>query len=188
MNDKNLNITIEEEDTLSSDEVINQEANNTDEVQTDISEITKSLEEALAKQEEYLAMAQRVQADFDNYRKRNINLRKEAFDDGKVDFIKGLLPIVDNFQLAMDSMKEHDGEALLSGVQIIYKQILDLLEKNNISQINRLGEMYDPNLEEVVTQGSTDDGEPGTVCEVLQKGYKMNDTVIRYSMVKVVPQ
>ena len=71
---------------------------------------------------------------------------------------------------------------------MVYRQILDLLEKNNIETISRQGEVFDPELEEAVSQGNPEDGEPGTVCEVLQKGYKMNKFVLRHSMVKVVPQ
>lgn len=177
-------------DTVNVDEQVmeSQEAQTNTEAEVDIESLTKDLKDALAKEEEYLSMAQRIQADFDNYRKRNANLRKEAFDDGKIDFVKGLLPIIDNFQRAIDSMEEHDGESLIAGVKMIYKQLLDLLEKNGITQVNRLGEIFDPKLEEVVTMGSPEDGEPGTICEVMQKGYIMNDIVIRYSMVKVVPQ
>lgn len=190
MNNEELNTNnIEFEDfTEQEDQVVETEkVVESPEVPVDIEAVSKALEEALAKEEEYLSLAQRVQADFDNYRKRNSNMRKEAFDDGKIDFVKGLLPIVDNFQRAIDAMESHEDGSLVEGINMIYKQLLGLLEKNNITQIDRLGEAFDPNLEEVVMQGSPEDGESGTICEVMQKGYKLNDTVIRYSMVKVVP-
>lgn len=145
------------------------------------------LELALAKQEEYLNLAQRVQADFENYKKRNAGVRKEAFEDGKIDFARGMLPIIDNFERAIGASTDEQ-DPLLIGIRMVYRQILDLLEKNNIQTIDRQGEPFDPELEEAVTQGNPEDGEPGTVCAVLQKGYRLNKTILRHSMVKVVPQ
>lgn len=145
------------------------------------------LQAALAKQEEYLNMALRTQADFENYKKRNASIRKDAFDEGKLDIAKGLLPVIDNFERALQVAPE-DQSPILIGIRMVHKQILDLFEKNSIFVIDRKGEVFDPSLEEAVTQGSPEDGEPGTVCEVLQKGYRMNNTVLRHSMVKVVPE
>ena len=64
----------------------------------------------------------------------------------------------------------------------------DVYQKLNVSPINRLGETFDPNLENAILQGTSEEGEPGTVCQVLQKGYMMGDKVLRHAMVKVVPE
>ncbi len=146
----------------------------------------EKLQEALGKVEEYLTMAQRVQADFDNYRKRTKATRTEAFEDGAREMVKQLLPVVDNLERAI--AQESADEGLLSGVKLVYRQLMEVLEKRGVSEINRAGEKFDPNLENAVMQGDSSEGEPGTVCSVLQKGYKMGDFVLRHAMVKVVAE
>jgi molecular chaperone GrpE len=66
--------------------------------------------------------------------------------------------------------------------------MIEVYQKLEVSPINRLGEKFDPNLENAILQGAPEDGEPGTVCQVLQKGYRMGDKVLRHAMVKVVPE
>lgn len=149
-------------------------------------EENEALKKAQAQAEEYLDMAQRVQADFENYRRRTKATRAEAFEDGAREFIKNLLPVVDNFERAL--AQESTDEALMTGVRMVYKQLTEALEKRGVTPIDRLGEKFDPALENAVMQGSAEEGEPGTVCAVLQKGYKMGDAVLRHAMVKVVAE
>lgn len=151
-----------------------------------IAVLTAQLSAANEKTEEYLNMAQRVQADFDNYRRRNQNVRAEAFDDGAREFIKTLLPVMDNLERALQA--ESADEALHQGVEMVYRQLQQVLEKRGVSVIERLNEKFDPNLENAVMQGAEDEGEPGCVCAVLQKGYRLGDSVLRHAMVKVVPE
>ena len=146
----------------------------------------QKLQDALAKIEEYLNLAQRVQADFDNYRKRTKATRAEAFEDGAREVVKQLLPVVDNLERAI--AQESADDALLAGVKLVYRQLMDTLEKRGVSEISRAGEKFDPNLENAVMQGDASEVEPGTVCAVLQKGYKMGDFVLRHAMVKVVAE
>ena len=143
-----------------------------------------ALEKAQAQAEEYLNLAQRVQADFENYRRRTKATRAEAFEDGAREVIKQLLPVVDNLERAI--AQETTDEAMATGVKMVYRQLMDALEKRGVSVIDRPGEKFDPNLENAVMQGTTDEGEPGTVCAVLQKGYKLGEFVLRHAMVKVV--
>ena len=143
---------------------------------------------ALAKQEEYLNMAQRVQADFDNFRRRNQNVRKEAFDEGARAFAQTLLPVLDNLERALAAAASSPDESLKSGVDMVLRQLTDAFDKRGIKPIERKGEKFDPALENAVMQGTAEDGEPGTVCEVLQKGYQMDGAVLRHAMVKVVPE
>lgn len=145
-----------------------------------------ALKAAQEKAEEYLEMAQRVQADFENYRRRTKATRAEAYEDGAREFIRSLLPVVDNFERAI--AQESADEALMTGVKMVYKQLAETLEKRGVTVIDRPGEKFDPNLENAVMQGSAEEGEPGTVCAVLQKGYKMGDFVLRHAMVKVVAE
>ena len=145
-----------------------------------------ALKEAQAKADEYLNLAQRVQADFENFRRRTKATRAEAFEDGAREFIKQLLPVVDNLERAI--AQESSDEQLLTGVKLVYKQLMETLEKRGVTVIDRPGEKFDPNLENAVMQGTAEEGEPGTVCAVLQKGYKMGDFVLRHAMVKVVEE
>lgn len=158
------------------------------EMETKLQELTGELESAQAKQEEYLNMAQRVQADFENFRRRNQSVRKEAFEDGARGFVTTLLPVVDNMERAIDAAKESADPSLREGVEMVYRQLMEVFEKRGISAISRLGEKFDPNLENAVLQGIEGDGEPGTVCEVFQKGYQMGEAILRHAMVKVVPE
>ena len=141
---------------------------------------------AAAKAEEYLTMAQRVQADFDNFRRRNESVRADAYAEGQRNVAALFLPVLDNLERAL-AVQSAEGDALRTGVEMTLKQMLDLYGKLGVTPIDRLGEPFDPNLENAIMQGTPEDGEPGTVCQVLQKGYLMGKTVIRHAMVKVVP-
>ena len=146
------------------------------------------LEEAEAKTAEYLAMAQRVQADFENFRKRNESVRADAYADGRKDVAAMMLPVLDNLERAVEAAAASPDEAMKSGMELVLKQMQDAYGKLDVTPINRLGEKFDPNLENAILQGAPEEGEPGTVCQVLQKGYKIGDRVLRHAMVKVVPE
>ena len=154
----------------------------------DVEALETALAEATGKADEYLNMAQRVQADFDNFRRRNVNVRAESFEDGAKSIIVLLLPVLDNMERAMDAAKCSSDKALTEGVQMVEKQLREMLDKRGVKPIHRLGEKFDPNVENAIMNGVAEDGEPGTVCEVLQKGYCMGDSVLRHAMVKVVPE
>ena len=148
----------------------------------------QALEEANAKASEYLALAQRVQADFENYRRRNESIRTDAYADGRKDTAALMLPVLDNLERAVAAAAESPDEALKNGVEMVLKQMSDVYGKLDVKPIDRLGEKFDPNLENAIMQGTEEDGEPGTVCQVLQKGYLIGDKVLRHAMVKVVPE
>ena len=167
-----------------ADEAVLEEARE----QTMEARLAEALEAAQAKQEEYLNMAQRVQADFDNFRRRNQHVRQEAFEDGARALVISLLPVVDNLERAIDAAKESSDPSLREGVEMVYRQLAEAFVKRGVTPISRLGERFDPNLENAVLQGAAEEGEPGTVCEVFQKGYQMGDFILRHAMVKVVPE
>ncbi len=150
--------------------------------------LRKKLEEAGGKAAEYLAMAQRVQADFENFRRRNESVRSESFAEGKREAASAMLPVLDNLERAAAAAENSADEALRSGVELVLKQMTDIYTKMDVKPIDRLGEKFDPNLENAILQGTAEEGEPGTVCQVLQKGYTMGGKVIRHAMVKVVPE
>lgn len=150
--------------------------------------LKKELEEANAKTAEYLAMAQRVQADFENYRKRNETVRADAFADGRREVAAAMLPVLDNLERAVGAAADSVDEALKNGMELVLKQMTDIYQKMDVTPIDRKGERFDPNLENAVLQGTAEEGEPGTVCQVLLKGYRMGDRVLRHAMVKVVAE
>jgi molecular chaperone GrpE len=165
------------------------EPDNTQETaNTEENPLAKQLEEANAKTAEYLAMAQRVQADFENYRKRNETVRADAYAEGRKDVAAVMLPVLDNLERAVDAASACGDDALKNGVELVLRQMTDVYQKLEVTPIDRKGEKFDPNLENAVLQGTEEEGKPGTVCQVLQKGYRMGDRVLRHAMVKVVPE
>ncbi|MFH1879615.1 MAG: nucleotide exchange factor GrpE [Bacillota bacterium] len=159
-----------------------------EDVQADFEALETALAEANGKVDEYLNMAQRIQADFENYRRRNQNVRGEAFEDGAKSILLLLLPVLDNMERAMEAARASEDKALKEGMEMVSRQLLEVFEKRGVKPICRLGEKFDPNLENAIQNGTAGDGEAGTVCEVLQKGYRMGDSVLRHAMVKVVPE
>lgn len=150
----------------------------------DTEALAKELEETRAQRDEYLDLAQRKQAEFANYRRRTEGVRQEAYDDGRRDAIEKLLPIVDNLERALSAAGEES--AMRSGVEMVLRQTLETLQKMGVETIDPVGQPFDAELHNAVMQGSAEEGEPGTVCMVLQKGYKLGGRVIRHAMVKVV--
>ena len=155
-------------------------------VQTEIDDLQKQLEAAKKQSDEYLNMAQRVQADFENFRRRNNAVRADAYEDGARAFIKTILPVMDNLERARAA--ESADAALHEGVSMVHRQLSEALEKRGVTVIDCAGEKFDPRLEDAVMQADASEGEPGTVCLVLQKGYQLGDVVLRHAMVKVVAE
>lgn len=147
----------------------------------------EELDAAKAKADEYLTLAQRVQADFDNFRRRNESVRADAYNEGVRALATTLLPVMDNLERAVDAAKDSPDAQLKEGVGLVLRQLGDVFQKQGITPIDRLGEKFDPNLENALMQGAPEDGEPGTVCQVFQKGYQIGKNVLRHAMVKVVP-
>jgi len=154
------------------------------------SEWQERLAKAEAEREEFLDLAQRVQADFDNFRRRNQAVRAEAVQDGANQVLTQLLPVLDNLERAVEAVAEGEqGEQagqMREGVALVLRQLLDMMGKFGVTEINRLGEPFDPTLENAMLQAAPSEGEPGTVCEVFQKGYQTPGKVLRHAMVKVV--
>ena len=162
-----------------------QEQPNGGEAEVDVKALQAELEKAKAQSDEYLDLAQRKQAEFANYRRRTEGIRAEAFDDGRREAISQLLPIVDNLERALAAAGEEEN-ALKSGVEMVLRQTRDALTKMGVEEIDPQGQPFDAELMNAVMQGTAEEGEPGTVCMVLQKGYKLGERVIRHAMVKVV--
>src|SRR5688572_4131723 len=126
----------------------------------------------------------RAVADFDNYRKRIERERRELSDYAATDVLLELLPIIDNFERALQAPAVGD-EAFKKGVELIHKQMLDLLRKRGVTLIDALGADFDPNVHQAVIHEPSDEHREGEVMQELQRGYKLGDRLLRPAMVKV---
>ena len=142
----------------------------------------EALELAVKQRDEYLALAQRAQADYQNFKRRNQQTRTEAYDDGARETITALLPVLDNLERAI-AAAEGESEALLAGVKMTHKQMMDALTRMGLEEVPALGAQFDPDIHNAVMK--TTEGEPGTVTEVFEKGYRVKGRMIRYARVKI---
>jgi molecular chaperone GrpE len=140
-------------------------------------------EERIVEQpEDYLALAQRIQADFENYRKRAAREAAAAGERAKSGLVRELLPIVDNLERALASAE--DGEQhLAEGVRLVHSELLAVLERNGIQQFDPAGDKFDPSEHEALSV--REEGESGVVLDVVEKGYRANGTVLRPARVVV---
>lgn len=125
---------------------------------------------------------QRTQAEFENYKKRVDKEKQEFVKYSKAELIQKLLPIIDTFEIALKSTD--DKEKFVKGMEIVYAQLISSLHAEGLKPIEALGKKFDPYLHEVMLKEKSEKDE-GTVLEELQKGYMLNDKVLRHSKVKV---
>lgn len=128
----------------------------------------------------------RLAADFQNYKRRVEKEKSDIYAYANEKIAIDLLDVMDNFERALAHNDGTGDDGYAKGMELIFKQLLDLLKKNEIEEIVCLGEEFDPNMHHAVMMEDSDKYESGKVCEVLKKGYKLRDKVIRPSMVKVV--
>lgn len=137
--------------------------------------------------DEYVARLQRLQADFDNFRRRSHKEREELADLITETVICKFLPVIDNLARAIVTAKNAAAdEQFIAGVEMILRQMEDVLNKQNVTVINAVGELFDPQKHEAVMQVADDSKADDTIIEEFQKGYQLKQRVIRPSMVKVV--
>ncbi len=125
----------------------------------------------------------RLMADFQNYKKRVEKEKKDLYSFANEKLVSELLDVLDNFERALD--QEGQGDSFKEGMEMIFKQLGDVLKKSGLAEIPALGEEFDPNFHNAVMSEETDEYESGKVSGVMQKGYTLNGKVIRPSMVKV---
>lgn len=126
----------------------------------------------------------RLQADFVNFKKRAEKEKESTISYALESFVYSLLPIIDNFQRAMESEEDKE-DNFYKGIEMIYQQLIKVLNENGIEEIKCLGEEFDHNFHHAVFMEESEEYEAGKITEVLQRGYKLKDKVIRPSMVKV---
>lgn len=147
----------------------------------------KKQDELKAKIEELEDIRKRQMAEFENFRRRTEREKATMFDMGARNVVEKILPVVDNFERGLQAVPEgENAKGFVDGMNMIYKQLTQELEKLGVKEIEAKGNPFDPNLHNAVMQVANDELESGVVAEVFQKGYTMNDVVIRHSMVSVV--
>ncbi len=146
-----------------------------------VKDIKKS--DAEKKIKEVTELLQRNQAEFDNYRKRVEKEKANLIKNASKDIIVKLLPLLDNFELALNNT-DNNGE-FVKGMELIYSQMFQMLEEQGLKKIDAIGRKFDPYFHEALLAENYNDKEDEIVLEELQKGYVLNDDVIRHAKVKI---
>jgi molecular chaperone GrpE len=166
----------------SNEVAVSEEEAAASELEADLAKLSQTESE----RDEYLDTLRRVQAEFENYRKRVIKEQTALVDRATSGLVEQLLPVLDSFELALrnlDSAGSDDIESVRKGVELVYAELLGVLEKAGLSRIEAEGKPFDPNVHEAVMQ-EDGDGEP-VVTDVLRTGYTLKGRVLRPAMVKV---
>lgn len=154
------------------------------EVSADEAEIAleADVEELILEREKLRDVAQRVQADFENYRKRMIREQTEHVERANEQLIAALLPVLDNFELALTSTADVD-EPMRKGFELAYTELLDVLERAGLERVATDGVAFDPNVHEAVMQEG--EGEHAVVADAMRSGFLLKGRLLRPAMVKV---
>jgi molecular chaperone GrpE len=137
-----------------------------------------------AERDEYLDLLQRVQADFENYRKRAAREQERLVAHAHERVVRELLPVLDDLERALDAAERHEEAQLVEGVQLVEKALRKALEKEGLAEIETEG-AFDPHVHEAVLSQPRDGAESGSVVEVLQRGYRLGERVVRPARVIV---
>ena len=134
--------------------------------------------------DDYYDRLLRKQAEFDNYRKRTERERIQLSEAAAVDLLGELLPVLDDLERALEAAAEHEEAKLEEGVRLVHRSLLGLVERHGLSEIEAEG-AFDPHVHEALLAQPVEGAEPGSVVEVLQKGYRLGDRVLRPARVVI---
>jgi len=127
----------------------------------------------------------RLMAEYDNYKKRTQKEKEEIGSFAAADTIEKLLPVIDNFERALESVTDDEKNTFTEGIEMVYRQMMEIFEKIGVSEIEAVGKEFDPEIHNAVMHIDDENYGANTVAEQFMKGYKYKEKVIRYSMVKV---
>lgn len=147
-------------------------------------EVESETQKLKAERDALLDRLARLQAEFENARKRAIREQQDFREYAVADALKLLLPILDSFERALHA-SSNDGNDIRPGVELIYKQLQDTLAKLGVKAIEAKGMLFDPHLHQAIEMVDTEKADDHQVLEELQRGYKLKDRLLRPSMVKV---
>lgn len=153
----------------------------------EIDSLTKQLAEEKLKVEKEKKEYLFLMAEFDNFRKRTLKEKGDIIRNAAENVLKGLLPIVDDFERGLDAIKDsQDAESVKEGMKLIYNKLIKYLEQNGVKPIDSTGAEFDPELHEAIAMVPTEDENlKGKVIDTPTKGYTLNDKVLRYAKVAV---
>ena len=140
---------------------------------------------ARRERDEYLDLARRAQADFENYRKRAAREAAAAGERARGGLVRELLPVVDNLERALGSAGDQRGGQLAEGVALVHSELVAVLERNGVEPFDPAGEPFDPTFHEALSTRTEEGAEPGVVLDVVEKGYRSNGQVLRPARVVV---
>ena len=158
-----------------------------EQVEQDLDELGKARQE----RDEYLELAQRTKADFENYRKRVAKEAADASARGKAELAQQLLPVVDNLERALEAARSTAADAadstdsLIKGVALVHEELRSKLSDAGVESYDPLGERFDPELHEALSTRPEEGTEAGQVLETVEKGYRLNGQVLRPARVVV---
>ena len=136
-----------------------------------------------SKEAEYLELAQRLKAEFENYKKRNAEVVLQSFDNGVAHTVEKLLPAIDSFKQAKNSIQD---ENVLKGLDLVLSQILNAFSELGVTKIGAVGEQFDPNFHNAVMVDNNSELEDNVIVDEFQEGFILkNQRVIRHSVVKI---
>lgn len=171
-----------------SDETLVENIEETKSEETSNEVLENELQDKLQKKEkeceEYLDMLKRTMADFDNFRKRTQKEKDGLYDEGFSEAVKQILPVLDNFERAV-AYTDSENKSIIEGIEMILKMFKDVLQKMGVEEIPSMGEKFDPDYHNAIMHIEDESLEENTIADVMQKGYKYKDKIIRHSMVKV---
>jgi len=188
---KDKKINIEFEDLPEEDSAMKKSSSGKEmeieELLDEIDLLRKEVEEYKEIEEECNNRIKRLQADYDNYRKRTLKEQLEHIKRANKDLMEKLLIVIDDFEKAIETAESgvEADQGFLKGFILIYSKLVDVLKKEGLEVIEPKGEEFDPNICEAVATESVEEVEEGTVLEILRKGYKINEHLLRPAVVKV---
>lgn len=181
--DSNLEATQEELKEQHENQDVSEASASEADLHTLLEEKIKEVDNKNKECEEALGRLQRLQADFENFKKRTAKEKEEFYKYASEKLITELLPVLDNFERALAT--EGETADLKTGVEMIFKQLQDVLAREGLSVIEAVGSEFDPNQHQAIMQVESEEYGENIVAEEFQKGYRLKDKVIRHSMVKV---
>jgi molecular chaperone GrpE len=160
-----------------------------DEPKLEEEQVEHDLDALLSERDDYLELAKRTKADFENYRRRMSSELQGASLRGKDELIREVVPVMDDLERAIEAAgldPEGDSEdGLAHGVLLVFRSLRETLSRNGVEAVNPTGEKFDPTLHEALSTVEADGIESGTVVETMQKGYRLGDQLVRPARVVV---
>lgn len=184
--DGSVKTEAESEDTAGVDKGTGKSEKAEDETGGEMMKLKEQIEAKDEELREYIELVQMVKAEFDNYKKRTAREKEQLYTDISGDIILKILPVIDNLERAVSSSSaDGDAATIISGMEMILKQLKDILSKEGLEEIESAGQKFDPNYHNAVMHVDDESIGQNEIVEVFQKGYRLKDKIIRHSMVKV---